>query len=62
MMIFEWLNNYLDKGYIIDGVADIISLNATIYKWGEEARLYSPVSDVNFFIFRKKEGTGSLAP
>ncbi|MBI5185835.1 MAG: glycosyltransferase family 39 protein [Nitrospinae bacterium] len=54
LMIFDWLNAYLDKGYVIDGVVDIISSNFTAYKWGEEARRYSPVSGVNFFIFRKK--------
>lgn len=54
LMIFDWLNAYLDKGYVIDGVVDIISSNFTVYKWEEEARRYSPVSGVNFFIFRKK--------
>lgn len=55
MLIFDWLNGYLDGRYALDGVVDIISSTATVYKWGEEARRYSPVSDINFFIYRKKK-------
>jgi hypothetical protein len=52
--IFEWFNSYQRSSYEIVGVADIISNNETVYKWGSEAKGYSLRSACWMAVFKRK--------
>jgi hypothetical protein len=51
-LIFDWAQKYAADGYEIVGVADILE-EGTQYRWGEEARSYTPVSSNTVKIFKR---------
>ncbi len=53
-LIFDWFNKYIKQGYELTGVADIIGMNQTIYKWGSDARVYQMKGKENVMIFKKQ--------
>jgi hypothetical protein len=52
--LFDWVNTYPRKYYDVVGVADIISRDESIYRWGAEARDYRLKSDKYVIIFKRK--------
>lgn len=52
-LIFDWFNKYIQTGYELTGVADIVSMDQTVYKWGNDARNYQIKGKENIMIFRK---------
>jgi len=53
-LIFEWFNKYVQQqGYVLTGVADIISMDQTVYKWGSDALNYQKKGKEYLMIFKK---------
>jgi 4-amino-4-deoxy-L-arabinose transferase-like glycosyltransferase len=52
-LIFDWFNKYIQLGFELSGVADIISQDLTVYKWGEDARKYQRKGKDYILIFKK---------
>jgi hypothetical protein len=52
--LIDWLEKNKSEKYELVGVAEIISLDETVYKWGEEAKDYKPKSDYFIEILKKK--------
>ncbi len=55
MRIFEWLNEYAFANYERVGVIDIISIDETVYVWGEDSVQYSPQSEYWMSVLQRKE-------
>ena len=53
-LIFEWFNKYIQQGYELTGVADIIGMDQTIYKWGSDARVHQMKGKEYLMIFKKQ--------
>jgi hypothetical protein len=51
--IFGWFEAY-QRGFTRVGVADIVSPQETVYRWGEAARTYAPRSDVWLMVFERQ--------
>lgn len=41
MLIFQWLGNFVKRNYHLVGVIDIISPERTVYKWNDDAKMYT---------------------
>lgn len=54
MEIFGWSRRYLDSGYQIAGVVDILNADETKYRWGADAVNYHPQSEYNVTIWKRK--------
>jgi hypothetical protein len=52
--IFRWFDQYSRKKYDLTGVVDIGDGGNTQYRWGNEAKSYSPRSTNNLLIFKRK--------
>lgn len=52
--LIDWLEKNKSEKYELVGIAEIISLDETVYKWGEEAKQYKPKSDYFIEILKKK--------
>lgn len=55
--ILDWIINYLEKHYNLDGIIDILSdktAELTVYKWGSETDGYSPRSNCFICVFKKR--------
>jgi hypothetical protein len=50
--IFSWAQQYLQRNYELDGIADIGE--PTRYVWGAEAAQYSPRSSLRVSVFKRK--------
>ena len=50
--IFGWFEAY-QRGFIRVGVADIVSPQETVYRWGDAAGGYAPRSDVWLMVFER---------
>lgn len=50
--IFRWFESY-QRGFTRVGVADIVSPQETVYRWGEAADGYAPRSDVWLMVFER---------
>ncbi len=55
MYLFRWLGAYLDRGYAVVGVADILPTGGTVYKWYDEAVRYTPASYSYVLVFERRE-------
>ncbi|MCH8157135.1 MAG: glycosyltransferase family 39 protein [Nitrospinae bacterium] len=49
-----WARGYLNSEYEISGVVDIFSDREAVYKWGEQARGYSPRSRYHLLIHKRR--------
>jgi len=54
-LIFDWFDGYFKSKYAIDGVADIISRDTTVYAWADAARAYQPRSPFFVALFKRKQ-------
>ena len=52
--LLDWFEKNKNEKYELVGIAEIISLDETVYKWGEEAKQYKPKSDYYIEILKKK--------
>jgi hypothetical protein len=52
--IFEWLDDYTRRNYVLVGVADMVSPELTVFRWDEDARNYSLQSPVYLQIFERR--------
>ncbi len=55
-MIFEWFQRYQERYYKLTGIVDILSMDQTIYCWGENAVNYKPLSKYWLTVFERKSG------
>jgi asparagine N-glycosylation enzyme membrane subunit Stt3 len=53
-LILKWFEQYRLKYFYQVGVVDILSREATVYKWGDESIGYSPLSRYRIHIFKRK--------
>jgi len=53
-MIFQWIQDYQRRYYRVVGVMDIVSVNETIERWGEEAGSYLVRSESGILILERK--------
>jgi hypothetical protein len=53
--MLDWLNMYCRRYFDLVGVIDILSLDRTEYRWGDEARTYSPRSRYFIYVFQRRE-------
>jgi len=51
---FSWADSYLNTGYTLVGIADMLSPDHTEYRWGDEAKAYRPRSRMVIAVFEKK--------
>ncbi len=54
-LILDWMPRYWLKCYQIEGVAEILSLEKTLYLWGDEARAYQTQGEHKIFTLRRKD-------
>ena len=52
--VFSWCRRYVEAGYDMVGIADIVDFDQTRYEWGNAAKNYSPVSDSFIVVFKRK--------
>jgi hypothetical protein len=52
--IVNWAEQFCRTNYEIVGVADIISINQTVYRWDEEAANYQPHSSAFLTAWKRK--------
>lgn len=52
-MIFTWMENYCSKLDLV-GVADILDEDHTVYRWGNDAKNYSPRSQHFVFVYKAR--------
>ena len=52
--LLDWIEQKMYQKYERIGIAEIISLDQTIYKWGSEAKDYKPVSDYYIEVLKLK--------
>jgi hypothetical protein len=50
--ILEWLQQYLNNGYSLVGVVDILSNWETVYRWDNEAKNYAPRSPYFLCVYK----------
>ena len=53
-LIFTWFEQYARNQYDLDGMIDILGMDRTEYRWGEEARDYQPRSQARLQVFKRK--------
>jgi hypothetical protein len=53
--ILPWFKAYTNDHYELDGVADILSLNRTEYRWGRDALRYVPQSPYFLLVYKRKQ-------
>jgi hypothetical protein len=53
-LIFRWSEDYLNRNYSLAGVADMISPDLTVYKWYDDARNYTHLSQSYVLIYERK--------
>jgi len=59
--ILTWVERYTRECYDLVGIADIRSMDTTVYRFDADAAGYRTASDNALFVFRRKEG-GPCAP
>jgi hypothetical protein len=52
--LFEWFDRYQRAEYEIFGIADMMSFETTVYRWGEDARTYDPRASCWLAVFKRK--------
>jgi hypothetical protein len=52
--MFGWFGSYLFTHYEVVGVADILGNGPTIWRWGNQAADYKPVSTASVVILKRK--------
>jgi hypothetical protein len=52
--ILDWAEQYVGPRYDLEGVIDILSMDRTEYRWGDDARRYTPQSQYRLQVFRRK--------
>jgi len=53
-LLRAWAPIYLNKEYKVSGMIDVFSHKESLYKWGEKASKYTPVSSENIIIYEKR--------
>jgi Dolichyl-phosphate-mannose-protein mannosyltransferase len=53
-LLLDWAAQYVERHYDLEGVIDIVSMNRTEYRWGEDARDYTPQSKYTLRVFRRR--------
>jgi hypothetical protein len=54
-LILEWAEQFVGRSYELEGVIDIVSMDRTEYRWGDDARRYTPRSKYRLQVFKRKE-------
>ncbi len=54
-LILDWFNKYHSQYYDVVGIADIVAMNHTEYRWDEQALTYKPKSNFRLSIHRRKD-------
>ena len=52
--IIEWADKFAQEYYGIVGITDIVAMDRTIYRWGQQAVDYKPVSEQWLAVYRRK--------
>jgi hypothetical protein len=52
--IFAWLETYGTKFYDLAGIVDIVSSDYTVYLWNQQAVGYTPRSDYQVIVYKRK--------
>ncbi len=52
-LILSWAKKYVHDNYELTGVADI-HMAQTVYRWGDDAKSYQPLSNSVVFVFKRK--------
>jgi hypothetical protein len=55
--ILEWASRYIDEHYRVDGLADLVSSESTVYRWGADATGARPGSPYHIWIFRRRDAS-----
>ena len=53
-LLRAWAPIYLNKEYKVSGMIDVFSHKEPLYKWGEKASKYTPVSSKNIIIYERR--------
>ena len=53
-LILDWAAQYVERHYDLEGVIDIVSMTRAEYRWGEDARDYTPQSKYKLRVFRRR--------
>ncbi len=53
--ILHWIDDYLQAKYTLVGIADIISMNQTEYRWDQEIKGYEIKSKYNVLVYEKNQ-------
>lgn len=53
-IVLEWIEQKMHEKYERVGIAEILSLDETIYKWGDEAKEYKPTSEYQLEVLKLK--------
>jgi hypothetical protein len=56
MSIFEWYERYKQQ-YELVGIADMVSKDQTVYRWGSEVKNYTPRSDHVVYVLKLRDST-----
>jgi Dolichyl-phosphate-mannose-protein mannosyltransferase len=54
MLMFQWYAQYR-QNYDLVGIADILSKDETVYRWGDDAKNYVPRSGRKLYVYRLKK-------
>jgi hypothetical protein len=57
--IFEWWSGYRTQHYRMVGIADILPVGRTEYRWDADAESYRPVSDSYLALYRRSDDGSS---
>lgn len=53
-LLLNWIPSYIKKSYVLSGVIDILSSDMTVFRWGNQAKAYTPISNFHLYVFREK--------
>jgi hypothetical protein len=54
-LVLDWAEQYVGRYYDLEGVVDIVSMDRTEYRWGEDAKQYRPRSNYKLQVFRRRD-------
>jgi len=53
--VLDWIEKYARDGYDLAGIIDIANSEATLYRWGQEAKAYQPTSNSFITVLARKD-------
>ncbi|MCL6520464.1 MAG: glycosyltransferase family 39 protein [Armatimonadetes bacterium] len=54
-LLFDWFNQYSTDNYQLVGSVEILSLERTEYRWGEELNAYKPKAENRILVFMRRQ-------